>query len=89
MPGTNSEETAVGWSLDSRSVFLEQRFVSPLTVNRLDLATRRKIPWKEFAPADPAGFLGAGAAQISPGGKAYAYTYWRMLSDLYLAEGLK
>jgi Tol biopolymer transport system component len=89
MPGTNSEESAVGWSLDSRSVFLEQRFVSPLTVIRLDLATGRKIPWKEFAPADPAGFLAAGAAQISPGGQAYAYTYWRLLSDLYLAEGLQ
>jgi Tol biopolymer transport system component len=89
VPGAGREETAVGWSLDSRSLFLQRRFGSPLTIVRLDLGTRRKMPWKEFAPADPAGFLGTAGVQVSPGGGAYAYTFWRLLSDLYLAEGLE
>jgi len=58
-------------------------------VDRLDLAKRRKVPWRVIAPRDPAGVLGIGAVQIARGGAAYVYTSWRILSDLYLAEGLQ
>jgi hypothetical protein len=90
LPGSESGDTPVGWSADGRSLFVRNRHnISPAAVDRLDLAKRRKIPWKEFAPRDPAGILGVGAVQIARGGDAYVYTSWRILSDLYLAEGLR
>ena len=90
VPGSEPGETPVGWSADGRSLFVRRRHGSfPAAVDRLDLATRRKVPWKEFGPRDPAGILGVGAAQIARGGDAYVYTSWRILSDLYLAEGLQ
>jgi hypothetical protein len=89
-PGSEPGDTPVGWSADGRSLFVRNRHnISPAAVDRLDLAKRRKVPWKQFAPSDPAGILGVGAVQIARGGDAYVYTSWRILSDLYLAEGLR
>jgi Tol biopolymer transport system component len=90
LPGSDPGDTPVGWSADGRSLFVRNRHnISPASVDRLDLAKRRKVPWRQFAPRDPAGILGVGAVQIARGGEAYVYTSWRILSDLYLAEGLQ
>jgi hypothetical protein len=40
-------------------------------------------------PPDPAGVTGLIRIRITPGGTYYAYSFRRLLSDLYLAEGLK
>jgi len=40
-------------------------------------------------PPDLAGTSDIGNVQITPDGKAYAYGYGQILSDLYLVEGLK
>jgi len=58
-------------------------------VFRLDPATGRQQLWKEFKPADPAGISRVLPPLITRDGKAYAYSYGRVLSDLYLVEGLK
>ena len=58
-------------------------------VERLDLATGRRTPWKQLAPADPAGVGSLSSILIAPDGKSYVYSYSRLTEDLYLAEGLK
>jgi hypothetical protein len=40
-------------------------------------------------PPDPAGVEYVGPVLPTPDGKAYVYGYRRLLSDLYLVEGLK
>ena len=45
--------------------------------------------WKELKPADPTGVLDIIAVVCTPDGSAYAYSFDRWLSDLYLVEGLK
>jgi hypothetical protein len=44
---------------------------------------------KRITPADPAGVSQLRAFSLTPDGKAYAYGCSRVLSDLYLAEGLR
>ena len=58
-------------------------------VFRLDLATGRKEPWLEVRPPDPAGVCAFVSLVLTPDGKSYAYTYGRLLTDLYLVEGLR
>jgi hypothetical protein len=63
-------------------------------IHELELATgRRKQLWK-LAAQDPAGAfrpgIGPGIGMpLTPDGKSYAYSYARILSDLYLVNGLK
>ncbi|MFN2447406.1 MAG: hypothetical protein ABR606_17700 [Vicinamibacterales bacterium] len=44
---------------------------------------------RELIPADPAGVVEIMTLVLTPDAKAYAYTYVRALSDLYLVEGLR
>ena len=76
---------ALQWSADGKSVYLGRRG----GMDKLDLATGRSEPWKEFLPADPTGVIVVQPWLVTPDGKAYVYTYVRVLSDLYLVDGLK
>jgi hypothetical protein len=59
-----------------------------MKINRLDLTSHREEPWKELKPTDPVG-VRIGPFVMTPDGSAYAYSYERDISTLYLANGLK
>ena len=64
----------------------------PATVDKLDLTTGRRRPWKQFMPADPAGVVGiyGNGIVVSRDGGSYAYPYMRITSsDLYVVDGLQ
>ena len=61
----------------------------PLKITRIDLATGKREPFREIAPADPAGVQSIPSVYFSADGKSYAYTLGRQLSDLYVVDGLK
>ena len=61
----------------------------PLRVYRFDPATGRKELLKEVLPVDPAGIFWPNSIFMTPDGKGYVYSVRRVLSDLYLVEGLK
>ena len=79
---------ARGWSPDGR---FHWRFREglPGRISRFERATGREELWKELMPADPAGIRTVDNASISPDGKYYVYTFQRVLSDLYLVDGLR
>jgi eukaryotic-like serine/threonine-protein kinase len=88
--GTEANEVPIQWSADGKSLYLLRRGELPARIQRLDLATGRKQPWKELMPTDRAGLIRVQSVFVTPDGKAYAYTAGRVLSsDLYLASGLK
>jgi Tol biopolymer transport system component len=58
-------------------------------IARLDLRTGRKEPWKEIRPPDPAGVSTVGFVYLTPDGQSYVYGYPRLLSTLYVSEGLR
>ena len=61
----------------------------PVQVTRIDLASGRREPFKEIAPPDPAGVEQIPSLRFSADGKAYAYSIGRVMSDLYVVDGLK
>jgi eukaryotic-like serine/threonine-protein kinase len=75
-------------SEDGRFVYAWNPIELPFQVFRIELATGRREPWKTIMPQDPAGIWHADL-MITPDGKSYAYTCARLLTDLYLVEGLK
>jgi eukaryotic-like serine/threonine-protein kinase len=88
VPGLNPAEVAFGWTGDGKSVYVYRPAV-PALVYRVELSTGHRELWKELNPPDPAGINFIRTPHISADGKAYAYNYNRVLSELFLVDGLK
>lgn len=71
-----------------KSLLLRDRKI-PLQITRVDIATGRREPWKQIVPADLAGVQTIPTVSFSADGKSYAYSIGRMLSDLFVVQGLK
>ena len=89
IPGLENLDVPLGWTADGRFLFVYKRGEYPARVFRLDPATGKRDFWKELTPPDPAGINTISPPRITPDGKAYVYSYNRILSDLFLAEGVK
>jgi Tol biopolymer transport system component/predicted Ser/Thr protein kinase len=79
----------VAWSADGRSLYIYRYGQMPAQVYRLELATGQGKLWKQLMPSDPAGVNIISPILVTPDGKSYVYGLRRILSDLYLVEGLK
>ncbi len=86
--GLEPGEVAFGWTGDGQSVYVYRSAV-PVKVFEVELASGKRKLWKELNPPDPAGINFIRTPHISADGKSYAYNYNRILSDLFLVDGLK
>jgi eukaryotic-like serine/threonine-protein kinase len=89
LPGLDTNDIPCGWTPDGGDLFVFRRGEFPGRLFRFNLTTGEKQLAKTFSPGDPAGILSIGAPRMTPDGKAYVYAYNRILSDLFLAEGIK
>jgi len=82
-------ESVIRWSGDGRFLFL-RKLEGPATlrINRLDVFTGRREPWKELTPPDSVG-VQVGPVVMTSDGDYYAYSFERDISTLYLAQGLR
>ena len=87
--GIEPGEQPIEWSVDRKAMYLYKPGDLPAKVYRLDLATGHRILWKALIPSDSAGVSRLGPIVITPDGKSCLSGYHRVLSDLYLVEGLK
>ncbi len=89
VPGIGPTDDFVGPSANEGTILLRRGHDLPARIVRLDLASGREEPYREFVPADPTGIVDLFGIRVTRDGRYYAYSYGRVLSDLYLVEGLK
>ena len=89
VPSVLPGEIPIQWSADAASLFVCRPSALPAQVFRINLATGARELWKEFTPVDPSGVYKIAPICITPDGNAYAYDALRMLSDLYVADGVR
>ena len=89
IPNLAAGELPVAWSGDGRSIFVYRPAELPTKVARIELSTGRRTPWKELRPADPAGVEFIGPILMTADAKTYVYGYRRLLTDLYVVDGLR
>ncbi|HEY0558616.1 MAG TPA: hypothetical protein VGG20_30465, partial [Thermoanaerobaculia bacterium] len=89
LPGFSPGDDLVRWSGDGRAVFLWRRLDVPVRVFRLDLATGERRLLREISFPDPVGAYTMSNLLLTPDGGSYVYTYGRLLSTLYLVDGLR
>jgi hypothetical protein len=88
--GLLPEDQVVRWSGDGRALFVSRALSArQRDLVRLDLASGRRDPIATFGPVDGAGVSLVSPPVVSADGKTYAYQYQQVLSDLFLATGLK
>jgi DNA-binding winged helix-turn-helix (wHTH) protein len=87
IPGTEGR-SVIGWG-DGDTLYVRDPQRLPARLFRVFLPSGRVEPWREIAPADRSGVVGVNHVAVTPDGRAYAYSFSRLLSDLYVLTGLK
>jgi DNA-binding winged helix-turn-helix (wHTH) protein/dipeptidyl aminopeptidase/acylaminoacyl peptidase len=93
VPGSVAGDRPIVISDDRRTLFTVQSDGMRRTVHRIDLITGEREHWMTLTIPDLAGVMDVGpgfdAVLLAADGRAYAHNFLRMLSDLYLVEGLQ
>ena len=92
LDAVTADDHVIQASADGRSVFVMRPSQTSIRVDRVDIETSRRTAWKEIAIPDAAGVMPAGPEYppflVTPDGSAYVYNYLRVLSNLFVVEGL-
>ncbi len=88
LSGIEPGEDAIRWSADGKYLFVASDTI-PVEVHRVGVVTGRRQLVYTLAPSDAAGLWNIGPVLVTPDGKSYVYSDYRILSDLYLASGLR
>ncbi len=88
IPGLQTGE-GFAWTSDPRWLYVYRWKQSPVKVYRLNILTGRRQFFREMTPPDVAGLHDISHIYFSSDGRAYVYSYTRLLSELYLVKGLQ
>lgn len=83
-----ADDVLLNWTTDPKAVYVAQPRGIRVPVIRVDLQSGERSVLREITPSDPSGVAGGINILITPDGKYYAFTYRRVLSDLYLVPQL-
>jgi hypothetical protein len=85
----DSDDVPLQWSADQSVIYVQRMGQWPPAVERVNTATGKRERWKIIQPADPSGVDSVIRILITPDGKTYCHDYVRILSELFVVEGLK
>ena len=88
IPGLLPREYPIDWTRDGRGVYVTTGAELPRRIFRIDLATGRRSLWKELVTSQTAG-MRLSQISMTPDGRTFLHSYARLLSNLYVAEGLR
>jgi hypothetical protein len=89
VPGSEKGDRPVAFSDDGRSLWIFRRGQVPAQVIKLDTTSGERQIWKTLVPSDVAGVYSITEFAITPDGRAYFYSYRRLLSQLYVVRGIE
>ena len=87
IPGLVEGDQALSFTEDGHALFVAGRGV-PIPIVRLDLTTGTRTPWLKLSPTDAAGLRYA-TLEMTADGKHWVLAFSKLLTDLYIVEGLK
>jgi len=88
--GAEPSDTLMEWSSDGSSLFAREAAYQTVPIVKIDLESGKRSPLTEIVLSDPVGFIGfeSDGVKITPDGQTCVYSYWRLLGELFVAEGL-
>jgi serine/threonine protein kinase/Tol biopolymer transport system component len=89
IPELEREFTPIQWSEDNSSVYGYIRGQNPSKVYKVNLATGKKTLIRELQPETTVGVVFIAPVAMTRDGSRFAYSYYQVLSVLYLISGLR
>jgi hypothetical protein len=83
------DDLPVGWTADSRSIYVLRAAEGHARVSLFDIATGQRRPWKEIELPDSEAIHYLWNVLLTPDGRSYVHSYSRWLADLFVIEGVK
>ena len=81
--GILPKEEPIGWDPSGKYVLVREHQL-PVKVVRLDPETQKRELWKQISSAEAAGAEDISVIRFAADGSTYAYSYYRILSELYV-----
>lgn len=85
----SSSDIPLYWSRDDRYVYVADSFLLPVDIWQVDLDSGQRDLWQQVHPPNLAGVSSLGNIKLVAEVDAYVAAYMRVLSELYLVEGLR
>ena len=89
IPGVRSHERPASWSADGRRIYMFPRGSVPAQVYEIDIQTGERKLWREIGPRDSSGVFAIAPLRLSADTHRVAYSYGRVLNDLFVVDGLE
>ena len=89
LPYLDPDDDPLQWSADESFLYVRRAGAWPPAVDRVHMQTGKREPWKTIQAGDPAGVDMVVRILVTPDGKAFCHDYVRLLSELFVVEGLK
>src|SRR5262249_49872060 len=90
VPFVRHRDRPVQWSPSGDALYVRVgEGPTAAEIQRLDLATGRRQPWRTLVPADRVGLEGLWTVAVTPDGQAYCYEYDRANQALFVVEGVR
>jgi hypothetical protein len=86
--GVRDDERTIAWSDDGRSIYVSNDIGIPQRIVRVDVGTGQRTPHRELTPPQIAGMRRT-ELSVTPDGRTVLFSYSRLLSSLYVVEGIK
>ncbi|MBK7369584.1 MAG: hypothetical protein IPJ04_17335 [Candidatus Eisenbacteria bacterium] len=89
IPGMRPEDELLPWTMETKAVLVATIGPPPTRIDRIDLETGDRTPFREVMPPDTSGVFGMRGFRFLPDGKTFGYTFGVQLDELYLVENLR
>ncbi len=88
-PGGAEGDFAIRWSADGKAVFFHSLGAIPVPIRKVDALTGRSEVVRTLSPGDRSGVQWVSPVAMTADAKRFVFSYQRVISDLYVVEGLK
>jgi serine/threonine protein kinase len=88
VPGLAPGLTPLRFEASGRSLYVAAERAGISRIETLDLASGERTLWRELQPSHPNGVLFVSMPVVAADGSRFAHSYLRVISNLYLVEGL-
>jgi eukaryotic-like serine/threonine-protein kinase len=88
LPKLGRDDAIDRWAADGKSLLI-WNYASTPRLDRMDIASGKRVPLTEIKPPDRTGIVGFNFCRTSSDGRAHIYSAYRLLTDLFVVNGLR
>jgi serine/threonine protein kinase/Tol biopolymer transport system component len=89
LPVSDPTYTVMGWSADSKNLYVYKPAEVPINISSLEIATGKLTPVREVRPEDRGGVVSVGPVFCNPAATGCAYSYYHTLSVMWVVTGVR